>query len=179
MADFNLGVYRPRPMGAFDPTENYRYLDIVTYDGASYININLDTIDGVSCIGVLPTGQAESEAYWQCIAEKGDKGDTADFYTPYIQITNGTWNYSDGDKAYVPEECTSIISIINPYDGCCGVIISKNELSLPSNSLYSADFNYAPTKTSDDYYFYTFTYTDIGSGSYMFMWHRSVMNHGY
>ena len=53
MADFNLGVYRPRPMGAFDPTENYRYLDIVTYDGASYININLDTIDGLMAHGII------------------------------------------------------------------------------------------------------------------------------
>lgn len=177
MADFNLGVYRPRPMGTYNPTTNYRYLDIVKYTGGSYININLDTIDGTSCIGILPIGQGQSEAYWQCLAEKGDKGDIADSYTPYVTVMNGTWDYSISDKIIVPDNGSLSISIANAYDGCCGIIISKKELTLPSNSLFSADFNYVPTKTSDDYYFYTFTYA-ILNGSGTFLWHRSVMNHG-
>ena len=44
MADYNLGPYRPRPRGVFSSIEMYRYLDIVEYNGSSYININYDKI---------------------------------------------------------------------------------------------------------------------------------------
>lgn len=177
MADFNLGAYRPRPMGDFNTSQSYRYLDIVKYDGGSYININLDTIDGEACIGIAPKGQAQSSLYWQCLAEKGEKGDIADSYSPYIRINDGNWDYRNGDKAVIPDNGSTAINITNVYDGCCGIIVTKNELQLPSNSLYSLDFNYV-TKTEQEYYLYTFTYVNIGSNSYMFMWNRSVMNHG-
>ena len=78
MADYNLGPYRPRPRGVFSNIEMYRYLDIVEYNGSSYININYDTIDGIACIGVSPEGENESELYWMPIAKRGEKGDTAE-----------------------------------------------------------------------------------------------------
>ncbi len=180
MADYNLGPYRPRPRGEFDGTMNYLYLDIVRYHGSSYININLDTIDGIACIGILPEGQNESELYWMPIAEKGEKGDTADAYTPYVVVDNNTWDYSQGDKIFIPEvdEDVSILDITNVYDGCCGIIITRNDLSLPANSLFSVDYKYVSIINNDDYYFYTFTYANVGSGSNMFIWHRTVVNRG-
>ena len=177
--DHNLGPYRPRPRGVFNGETNYRYLDIVRYNGGSYINCNLDTVDGVACIGILPTGEAQSELYWQPLAEKGDQGPTADYYTPFIQVTQGLWDYSQGDKIFIPSDATAdSIDIINPYDGCCGIIITKKELNLPVNSLKSVDYNYVTIKGDEDWYFYTFVYTNIGSDSYMFVWHRSVVNRG-
>jgi len=176
MADYNLGVYRPRPRGKFDIETRYRYLDIVTFKGGSYINCNLDTIDGVACIGILPEGQAESKAFWLCLGTKGDKGDMADMYLPYIDVTDGIWDYSLSDKIRVPESASkNTLDITNVYDGCCGIIISKKELELPVNSYYSVDYEYASIMEEADYYFYTFTYTDPGSGSEMFIWHRTVI----
>lgn len=177
MADFNLGVYRPRPVGEFDSTQNYRYLDIVRYQGSTYINKNLDTNDGVSCIGILPCGQSQSSLYWLCIAEKGEKGDIADQYSPYIEVSDGNWNYANGDKIYIPDDSPDYINITNVYDGCCGIIITKKDINLPDNSLFSIDFNYIPELTDGNYYFYTFTYADIGSIRRMFIWHRSVIAH--
>ena len=181
MADYNLGPYRPRPRGVFNPNTDYRYLDIVRYNGSSFICINYDTIDGIACIGILPEGQNESELYWMPIAERGEKGDTADYYTPYIEITNGSWDYSRGDKIYIPEsdnEEPINLDISNVYDGCCGMILTRNELSLPSNSFYSTDYKYVSVVNSDDYYFYTFSYVNIGSDSHMYVWHRTVVNRG-
>ena len=175
MSDWNLGVYRPRPMGDFDGTTSYKYLDIVRYNGASYINCNLDTIDGVSCIGILPEGQAESENYWQCIASQGEQGPMADSYFPYGRVTDGNWDYSESDKVFIPEDGNDIIAIDNVYNGCCGIIISKLDLKLPANSYYSLDYKYCSITRPDEYYFYTFTYTDFGSDSYMFVWHRTVI----
>lgn len=179
MADWNMGPYRPNPLGDYNSATNYRYLDIVTYNGASYINCNLDTIDGVSCIGIAPSGMPQSTNYWQCIANKGDKGDIADRYLPYITVSDGRWHYSDGDKIYIPNTTgvPNTIVIDGLYDGCCGIMLSKKDITLPANSYKSADYNYVSLIHDDDYYFYTFTYANIGSGSHIFIWHRSVVRH--
>ena len=46
MAEYNLGPFRIRPMGIFDSSKSYRFLDLVAYNGGSYVCINMDTIDG-------------------------------------------------------------------------------------------------------------------------------------
>lgn len=176
MSDWNMGVYRPRPMGDFSDTIQYKYLDIVRYNGASYINCNLDTIDGVACIGIPPEGDSESENYWQCIATKGDKGDMADSYLPYASITDGAWDYSVADKIFIPDSAVDTLYIDNVYNGCCGIIITKKDLDLPANSYFSLDYKYCNITRDDEYYFYTFTYTDFGSESYMYVWHRTVIS---
>ena len=174
--DNNLGVYRPRPCGEFVGTANYRYLDIVRYQGSTYININLDTNDGIACIGILPVGQPQSELYWMLIAEKGDKGDTAVLYTEYQEVSNGTWDYSVTDKIFIPEDGSPNLNILNSYNGCCGMILTKLDLLLPSNSLFSVDFDYLDIVYNTDYYFYTFTYMNTGSDSEdVYVWHRSVV----
>ncbi len=177
MSNWNMGVYRPRPKGDYDDTTEYSYLDIVKYNGSSYINCNLDTIDGVASIGIAPEGHADSELHWQCIASKGDKGDLADTYLPYEEITNGEWDYSVSDKIFIPENSSvSSINITNVYNGCCGIIISRKDLTMPVNSYYSLDYNYCNITRNTEYYFYTFTYTDFGSNSYAFVWHRTIIN---
>lgn len=54
--------------GEYDSTLSYLKLDVVTYNGSSYL-----AKDDVA-VGVLPT----NTTYWQVIAEKGDKGDRGD-----------------------------------------------------------------------------------------------------
>lgn len=175
MADYGLGPYRPKPRGEFNSTTNYQYLDIVRYNGSSYINCNLDTVDGVSCIGIFPEGQPQSELYWMCIGSKGDKGDIADTYAPYISIANGVWDFSQSDKCIIPSNGANTIEIRNLYDGCCGVMISPKEITLPANSLISSDFNYISITASGQYYFYTFTYTKLDN-DFVLIWHRTVVS---
>ena len=178
-SEYNLGPYRPRPLGDYDSTYPYRYLDIVRFQGATYICIFLDNVDHVACVGVLPTGQDSSDTYWMCIGEKGEKGDTGDVYTPYVQVDNGTWDFSLGDKCYMPDggmEESSIV-INNVYDGCCGMIITKLDLVLPNNSYRSLDYNFCNLRRPTDLYFYTFTYAKMGDDFY-YIWHRTVITNG-
>lgn len=65
-------------MGSYLSTTTYKILNIVTYNGSSYIAIKDDFSDK------LPT----NTDYWKLIAEKGDKGNTGD--TPSIKIGNVT-----------------------------------------------------------------------------------------
>jgi hypothetical protein len=175
MADFNLGMFRPKPRGVFNSTTSYRYLDLVSYNGSGYICCNEDTIDGIACIGVLPEGQSNSELYWMCIASKGDEGAAASSYPSFITVLDNLWNYEKSDKIIVPENAEDgTLDITNVYDGCCGIIISKKDLSLPGNSDYSVDFNYV-TAGTNQYYMYSFIYADLDTGS-KFIWNRTVIN---
>ena len=177
MSTFDLGPYRPRPMGEFEPDKEYRYLDIVTYNGGSYICCNNDVIDNVSCIGILPEGESNSELYWMCLAHKGSKGDSPNAYNSYSSILDGNWDYSITDKIFIPDNAlTDEISISNIYDGACGIIITRKDLILPSNSMKSIDYNFVDIETSSDYYFYTFTYSNLGgTNEYVYIWHRSII----
>ena len=177
MASYDLGPYRPNPTGDYDPAKGYRYLDIVNYSGASYICCNLDTIDGTACIGVLPEGEPASPNYWMCLAHRGDKGDSPNVYTPYGVVLDGKWDFSQTDKIFIPiDSIGDGIEITNVYDGCCGIIITRKDLELPLNSMKSIDYNFVGLSTADDYYFYTFTYCNLGgTAEYKFIWHRSVV----
>ena len=42
MSDINLGPFRLNPRGEIKPGEKYKFLDLVTYKGSSYVNINND-----------------------------------------------------------------------------------------------------------------------------------------
>ena len=172
----NLGPFRIRPRGKFSSEANYRFLDLVSYNGGSYICINYDTIDGTACIGVLPAGAHNSEAYWQCMAERGEPGLIEVEYLPIGNLDNNIWDFDITDKIYVEENFTKIIDITNVYDGCCGAILTKNQnLLLPENSDYSIDFNYINITNANQYYLYTFIYANMGSGS-RFIWNRTIIN---
>lgn len=172
----NLGPYRLRPRGEYNPEANYRFLDWVTYNGSSYACINYDTIDGIACIGVLPEGGHNSEIYWQCLAKRGEPGLIEVEYLPIGNIEDNIWDFSITDKIYVEDNFMDELNIINVYDGCCGAILTKNtNLVLPGNSDYSVDFNYVSINNANQYYLYTFIYANMGSGS-RFIWNRTVIN---
>ena len=174
--DYDLGPIRPRPRGEWVKGVEYRYLDIVYYDGGSYICSDINTLDGSSiCVNIPPTDPINGSSFWQCLAVKGDKGESPDVYLPYVEVTNGIWDYGTTDKIIIPDDAsTDTINIVNVYNGCCGIIITRKELILPSNSYKSTDFNFINIVTAEDRYFYTFTYLDTGSlGN--FIWHRSVV----
>jgi hypothetical protein len=176
MATHNLGPFRMRPRGKFSSKESYRFLDFVSYNGSSYVCINEDLIDGTAVVGVLPSGSHSSEAYWQCIAEKGEPGLIEVEYLPIGNLEDGIWDFDITDKIYVEESFTDTLDITNVYDGCCGAILTKNSnLILPANSDYSIDFNYINITNANQYYLYTFIYANMGAGS-RFIWNRTVIN---
>ena len=146
MAVNNLGAFRLNPTGKFNPERQYEFLDMVEYEGSSYVCINDDIIDGVSNIGIVPVGQEKSSLYYHLVAAKGDKGDIADKYDGFLKLDSNIWDYSLSDKVLIPENTTinsnNPLVINNVYDGCCGLIISNVNLCLPENSDYSVDFNY-------------------------------------
>ena len=47
--DYNLGRYRINPRGSYNNTTRYDYLDLVFYNGLSYLCINEE-----GCRGILP-----------------------------------------------------------------------------------------------------------------------------
>lgn len=178
MADYNMGPYRIRPRGKFESSARYSYLDIVNYNGSSYICNNEDLIDGISVTGVLPVGEERSPLYWDLIAEKGETGavgPASDLYKSFETVTDGRWDFKVTDKITIPSNGSSEIEIVNVYDGCCGIIITEKELILPVNSDLSIDFNYV-LKGTNQYYLYTFVYGSLESNIKRFIWNRTVIN---
>lgn len=175
MNEYNLGPFRIRPRGEFSSSERYKFLDLVTYYGSSYICCNLDTIDGIGVIGIAPTDNVSSSLYWQLIASKGDKGDMGESYKEFITVTNGQWDFSRGDKIFIPSTATvNTLDISNVTNGSCGMVITNKNLELPVNSEYSIDFNYVYAMTNQ-YYMYTFVYGGITAVD-KFIWNRTVIN---
>ena len=173
MQDINLGPYRINPRGEIQPTEQYKFFDMVSYKGSTYLNINHDIIDGVASIAQLPKeGQIQTK-YYVLMASKGDKGDIADRYNSFITLDNNIWDYSAGDKVILPDNYNADIpiQISNVYDGCCGVIITNKNINLPENSDISVDFHFLSITNDTQYYMYTFIYNESIN---KFIWNRSV-----
>ena len=103
----------------------------------------------------------------------------ADKYTAPIDLeydsTNKywAWDYSDGDNALIEmsgSEPTTDINITNASEGDIGVVTVKGgQLTLPLNSVLSADFGYI-TAVGEQYYRYSFYYDGT-----TYEWHRTVM----
>lgn len=95
------------PRSEYSPTTSYEKLNLVSYQGSSYICIK-------DCVGIVPT----NTEYWYLNAQKGDKGDTGngiedfektrtegskDYYTitftdgstKEITVENGTMTFID------------------------------------------------------------------------------------
>lgn len=169
----NLGPIRLRPRGEFDPTIQYKFFDWVTYQGSSYVCINDDIIDGISNIGILPVGEQKSSIYWHLLAGKGQKGELADRYANFYDLEDNVWDYNITDKIFIGDnfDITKQIEIINAYDGCCGMILTKNgDILLPSNSSYNISFDYM-TITKTQFYIYSFIYNEALD---KFIWNRAV-----
>lgn len=174
MASINLGPYRLMPRGEFDAKKEYKVLDLVSYNGSSYICINDDIIDGVSNIGILPTGQDKSATYYAISASKGDKGAIADKYDGFTTLSSGSWDYSLSDKVIIKDESITDIIITNVYDGCCGMVLSANpNLVLPKNSQYSIDFWYLEL-SKKQYFVYTFVCVGEKDTAKL-IWNRTII----
>ena len=78
MATKILGKVAITPKGEFNELTEYQILDLVTYQGSSYISLQKTT-------GNLPT----DEEYWQLVAEKGDKGEQGEQGEQGIQGIQG------------------------------------------------------------------------------------------
>ena len=177
----NLGPFRIRPRGKYNSEEIYRYLDLVSYEGGSYLCSKYETIDpdnAVICQGVLPT----NEGYWMKVAERGATGFYEMEYFPIETIEGNNnqyvWDFDITDKIRIEGEDQSDEKLIieNVYEGCCGVIITRKSSNiLPDNSDYSIDFNYTNITNDNQYYLYTFIYADVGAGP-RFIWNRTVIN---
>ena len=88
MATKILGKVAITPKGEYNNATTYQSLDLITYDGGSYLALKETT-------GNLPT----NNEYWQLIAEKGQDGE------PGTPGTNGT-NGIDGIDGYTPVKGT-------------------------------------------------------------------------
>lgn len=179
--EYNLGPYRIRPRGEYKSTVPYKYLDIVTYNGSSYLCIygRNETADAnIEITGKIPD-DPDSSLYWQLIASKGDKGlqgDANDLYRGFITVTDGIWDYSKSDKIIVPEDGSNSLILENIYDGCCGIILSEKELVLPpNNSNLSSDFYYI-SKLPNQLYLYTFICARYFNDTLSLFWNRTVVN---
>lgn len=102
----------------------------------------------------------------------------ADKYTAPIDLEYDidneywVWDYSEGDNAVIEidSEPTTNINIINATAGDIGVVTVKGgQLTLPSNSILSADFGYL-TAVGSQYYRYSFYFDGTN-----FEWHRTVL----
>lgn len=93
----NLGRVVPLFKGEYNASSTYTKLDVVLYNGSSYI-LKVDSATGVS-----PT----TSAYWQKIAEKGIQGDTGD-QGPAGKIIN-----ADGTIQMLGVDADPIIEVIN------------------------------------------------------------------
>lgn len=67
MATTNLGRVSIVPKGEWNSVTSYTKLDIVTYEGSSYLALQNNTNKAVS-----------NTTYWQLVAEKGDQGEKGD-----------------------------------------------------------------------------------------------------
>lgn len=173
MSDTNLGPFRINPRGELDPTQKYKFLDLVTYQGSSYLNINNDIIDGDASIAVLPTVEEGYNKYYQLIAAKGEKGEAPDKYDGFITIGDNYWDYSIGDKIKIDGglyDNTKPINITNVHDGCCGIIVTDMDIILPTNSDVSIDFFYL-TLGLNEYFVYSFIYDEERQ---KFIWNRTI-----
>ena len=172
MSNINLGPFRLNPRGELKPGEKYKFLDLITYEGSSYVNINNDIIDGDASIGVLPTAEEGATKYYQLIAARGPEGKIAEQYDQFITITNNDWDYSLADKIKIggSYDNTIPINILNVYDGCCGIIVCDLELILPTNSDVSIDFHYL-SLSLNEYFVYSFIYD---GDRQRFIWNRTI-----
>ena len=98
MSDINLGPFRINPRGELNPSKQYTFLDLITYKGSAYLNINNDIIDGTASIGQLPVDYGTPTKYYMLLCKKGDKGDIADRYDSFITINNNNWDYSKNNE---------------------------------------------------------------------------------
>lgn len=112
-------------------------------------------------------------------AQLDSKLNKTDKYLAPISLTYDTdnecweWDYSESDNAVIEmtgSEPATDIEITNVTEGDIGVVTVKGgQLTLPANSVLSADFGYI-TAVGNQYYRYSFYFNGT-----TFEWHRTVL----
>lgn len=114
----NLGKVATTPKGEYNNATTYLRLDVVTYNGSSYVCLQ-------ESVGNLPT----NTTYWQLMASKGDTGARGqDGYTP----VKGTDYFTQEDIASlnIPEYTSDLVNDSSFIDNTVNNLINyylKNE----------------------------------------------------
>lgn len=145
----NLGKVAPTPRGAYSSTAQYAPLDIITYNGSSYMVLQ-------SVTGVTPP----NATYYQLIAKKGDAGSNGQ--SPTIAV--GTVSTS-GDSVSVENVGTNVDAVFNFNIPQGGLLVTltydDNESSWSTDTsaaeIYSAVQGGKSVFAYDGYYFYPLT----------------------
>lgn len=77
MANSQLGIVSPVPMGEWEATVEYEKLNIVTYNGSAYIAKQGST-------GIIPGSEQDSGTYWMLLVESGEIPDD------FLPLSGGT-----------------------------------------------------------------------------------------
>jgi len=137
----NLGKVATTPKGEYNSATTYVKLDIVTYNGSSYVCLQ-------ESVGNLPT----DTEYWQLIASKGETGargqDGQDGYTPIKGVDYFT--QEDIESLNIPSELSELSE-----DTTHRVVTDVEKETWNNKSDFSGSYNdltdkpNIPSKTSD------------------------------
>lgn len=75
--------------GNYNHQSTYYEWDMVMYNGSSYA-FTQKTAKGIS---------PDNEAYWRCIAKKGDKGETGSAEASSVLVGKYEWKYNEADES--------------------------------------------------------------------------------
>lgn len=131
----NLGKVATTPKGVYSNETTYVKLDIVTYNGSSYVCLK-------ESVGNLPT----NTEYWQLIASKGDNGN--DGHTPVKGVDYFT--QEDIESLNIPSELSELSE-----DTTHRVVTDVEKETWNNKSDFSGSYNdltdkpNIPSKTSD------------------------------
>ena len=119
-----LGPVGFKPTGAYDNTREYKKLDVVTYQGSSYIAKS-------DSIGQLPT----NTIYWELLVQKGDTGNGITSIAK-----TGTSGLVDTYTITYTDETTSTFTVTNGEKGDPGEVTEEqlDEAMARANMVYNA-----------------------------------------
>ena len=129
MATYNLGKFALRPRGTYDPTATYYLLDLVYYNGSSYV-----CTSNAATTNVLPT----NTSFWQIVAAAGQGTITPEQMQQIVDdIVNTEGVVIDPDyQQFTAEEKSKLSTLTNPNDGV--LTIKKNNVTLGTFSANQA-----------------------------------------
>ena len=168
MAETNLGRVAIVPKGTYSASVQYYYLDLVYYNGSSYV------VHTEPSIGTVPT----NTSYWYLVAEGAEVEMRYDSVTDYIQwklITDTTWNNLIQPADFTP-------TIVQTTGTSTTDVMSQNAVSneidsirLKTNNLYklenriSGKYIISATGVQTDNAAFSFFRVDVTPEAYYFM----------
>lgn len=139
LIDNVIGIVGAVYKGNYNSTTTYEYLNVVTYDGSSYICIKEE-----GCTGITPT----NETYWQLMAKKGEftEEDKEEFKQAVVQESKTEINEHTETKKteldnYTTDKETSLKNELDAYKTTKETELDKHkstletEMTITKNSL--------------------------------------------